>query len=150
MKGKILDFKFQSSEGLISAEDGKRYTFTASEWMSSEQNPTKDMEVDFVVENENAVGVYVDSSSRVVLGGKNKIAAGLLAVFLGGLGIHKFYLGCTGTGILMMVIFLFGFSILGIPSAIIGIIAVIEAIVYFTKSDLEFDVIYVKNKKCWF
>ena len=34
---------------------------------------------------------------------KSKIAAGLLAIFLGWLGIHKFYLGYTGPGIILSI-----------------------------------------------
>ncbi|HMQ08776.1 MAG TPA: NINE protein [Saprospiraceae bacterium] len=36
---------------------------------------------------------------------KNKILAGILAFFLGGFGIHKFYLGKTGSGIFYLIIF---------------------------------------------
>jgi hypothetical protein len=32
--------------------------------------------------------------------GKSKVAAGLFGIFLGGIGIHKFYLGCWGWGVL--------------------------------------------------
>ncbi len=36
---------------------------------------------------------------------KNKTAAGLLALFLGGLGVHKFYLGQGGVGIIYLLFF---------------------------------------------
>ncbi|ANB57021.1 TM2 domain protein [Anoxybacillus sp. B7M1] len=61
---------------------------------------------------------------------KNKVVAGLLAILLGGLGIHKFYLGKLGQGILYLL-----FSWTGIPS----IIGFIEGIVYLVKSDEEFN-----------
>ena len=51
---------------------------------------------------------------------KDPTAAVLLALFLGGLGIHKFYLGQTGLGVLYLI-----FCWTGIPS----IIAFIEAFV---------------------
>lgn len=38
---------------------------------------------------------------------KSKLAAGLLGVFLGGLGIHRFYLGYTGIGIAQLCTTLF-------------------------------------------
>lgn len=37
--------------------------------------------------------------------GKNKVIAGVLALLLGGLGIHKFYLGQTTMGILYLLFF---------------------------------------------
>ena len=81
---------------------------------------------------------------------KNKILAMLLALFLGTLGFHKFYLGCTTAGIIMLIISLVGIILLGFPTMIIGTIAFIEAIMYIIKSDDEFKRIYVDNKKCWF
>jgi TM2 domain-containing membrane protein YozV len=81
---------------------------------------------------------------------KSKIVAGLLAFFLGGLGIHKFYLGCTTAGIIMLLVSIIGVFILAVPTLVIGIIAFIEFIIYITKSDADFDRIYVQNQKCWF
>jgi hypothetical protein len=63
-------------------------------------------------------------------GGRSKIAAGLLGILLGGLGIHKFYLGQVGIGILYL-LFCWTF----IP-AIIGLI---EGIIFLTLSDPEFE-----------
>jgi TM2 domain-containing membrane protein YozV len=60
----------------------------------------------------------------------NKIAAGVLAILLGGIGIHKFYLGQTGRGILYLLFFW-----TGIP-ALIGLI---EGIIYLTMTDEVFD-----------
>jgi TM2 domain-containing membrane protein YozV len=62
-------------------------------------------------------------------GGKNRIAAAIFAFLLGGLGIHKFYLGRIGQGVLYL-IFCWTF----IPA----IIAFIEGIVYLTMSDESF------------
>ncbi len=60
---------------------------------------------------------------------KSRVAAALLAFFLGGIGVHKFYLGQTGLGILYL-LFCWTF----IPA----IIAFIEAIVYLCTSDANF------------
>jgi TM2 domain-containing membrane protein YozV/ribosomal protein L40E len=35
---------------------------------------------------------------------KSKLAAGILGIFLGGLGVHRFYLGYTGIGVLQIVV----------------------------------------------
>ena len=61
--------------------------------------------------------------------GKSRIIAALFAIFLGGLGIHKFYLGKVGWGILYL-LFCWTF----IP-AIVGFI---EGIIYLTMSDEDF------------
>lgn len=61
---------------------------------------------------------------------KSRIVAALLALFLGGIGVHKFYLGAWGWGIIYL-IFCWTF----IP----GILALIEMIRYFILSDKEFN-----------
>lgn len=147
MKGKILDFNIQEGKGIISAENGSRYNFIVAQW-KNDKSPAVGQTVDFDIEDDNAISIYLESGS--VSGEKSKIAAGLLALFLGGLGIHKFYLGCNTAGIIMLVVFLFGFILLGFPSLIIGVIALIEAVLYLIKSDEDFERIYVDNKKCWF
>lgn len=52
----------------------------------------------------------------------------------GAFGAHKFYLGYNAQGIIMLLVFLFGFILLGVPSMIIGLIAFIEFIIYLTKT----------------
>ena len=152
MKGKVLDFNLQSGEGVISGADGQRYSFTNAEWKSSDAHPAKDVEVDFEAVEGTAKGIYaeVKPTAAVASGDKSKIVAGILALFLGAFGIHKFYIGCTTAGIVMIAVWFFGLFLVGIPSLIIGIIAFIEALIYFFKSDADFDRIYVQNKKCWF
>lgn len=72
---------------------------------------------------------------------KEKLVAGLLAIFLGWLGIHKFYLGYNKAGIIQLIISFF--------CGIGGILGLIEGILYLTKSDEEFQKIYVEGKKEW-
>ena len=82
---------------------------------------------------------------------KSKIAAGLLAIFLGSLGIHKFYLGYSGAGIVMLLVTLLaGIVTLGLAAAIMSLIALIEGIIYLTKTDEQFYYTYVAGKKSWF
>lgn len=80
---------------------------------------------------------------------KSKIAAGLLAIFLGALGIHKFYLGYTNQGIIMLLVTILGFLLIFGP-IVTSIIALIEGIIYLTKTDEAFDHIYVQNTRPWF
>ena len=107
--------------------------------------------VDFEVDGTNAKGIYANSASSYASGSSSsKIVAGILAILLGGLGVHKFYLGCTTAGIIMLLVFIFGFILLGLPSLIIAVIAFIEGLIYLFKSDDDFEQTYVNNKKCWF
>ena len=76
-----------------------------------------------------------------------RIAAGTCALLLGSLGIHKFVLGYTTPGIIMLVVTL---ATCGLGSFVTGIIGIIEGIIYLTKSDEEFEEMYVKNKREWF
>ena len=82
---------------------------------------------------------------------KSHMVAGLLAIFLGALGIHKFYLGYKASGMIMLLLTIFG-SVLtvGVAGVIIGIIAIIEGIIYLTKNQSDFERIYILNKRSWF
>lgn len=85
------------------------------------------------------------------VGAKSKIAAGLLGIFLGGLGIHKFYLGYTQAGVIMLVVTLVGGILtLGVAAAVMGIIGLIEGIMYLVKSDYDFYQTYEIGQKQWF
>ncbi|WP_434778156.1 TM2 domain-containing protein [Neisseria sp. Ec49-e6-T10] len=63
------------------------------------------------------------------VGQKNKLAAALLAFFLGSFGLHKFYLGKPIQGLLYL-LFCWTF----IP----GVISFIESIIYLCTSDENF------------
>ncbi|MBQ7517162.1 MAG: TM2 domain-containing protein [Bacteroidales bacterium] len=60
---------------------------------------------------------------------KSRVAAGIFAILLGDLGVHKFYMGKIGMGILYLL-----FCWTGIP-AFVGLI---EGIIYLTESDEKF------------
>lgn len=78
---------------------------------------------------------------------KSKITAGLLAIFLGPFGIHKFYLGYTTEGVIMLLVTLLT---AGFCAAVIEVIAIIEGVLYLTKTDEDFYVTYVAGRKGWF
>lgn len=71
----------------------------------------------------------MSSLSQVAPNGKSKLAAALFGIFLGGFGIHKFYLGKIGMGILYL---LFCWTL--IP-AIVGFI---EGILFLVMKDADF------------
>lgn len=83
-------------------------------------------------------------------GEKSKLVAGLLAIFLGTLGIHKFYLGYTQAGVIMLLVSILGAFLFGLGPLVMGVIALIEGIMYLTKSDADFERIYVIGNKPWF
>jgi TM2 domain-containing membrane protein YozV len=84
-------------------------------------------------------------------GAEKKIVAGVLAILLGGLGIHKFYLGYTTAGIIMLVVSLcLAPFTCGSGYGLMGLLGLIEGIIYLTKSDAEFVATYVTSKKEWF
>ena len=84
-------------------------------------------------------------------GSEKKIVAGVLAIIVGGFGIHKFYLGYTVPGIIMLVVSIgIGAFTCGGGYGIMGIVGLIEGLIYLTKSDEEFVATYVTGKKEWF
>lgn len=90
-----------------------------------------------------------EAAAEAAASPKNKIAAGLLAIFLGALGIHKFYLGYTSAGVIMLLVTLLGWIVLIGPLGM-AVIALIEGITYLTKSDEQFYLTYVVGDKPWF
>lgn len=148
MNGRILAYSIQTNSGEISGDDGNRYTFSGQEWRET-QTPARGMYVDFTATESEATAIFLApggipgvGTDRLAPGSKSKTTAGILAILLGGLGIHKFYLGYTGVGILhILLIFLCGIS---------ALISLIEGIIYLTKSDEEFDVLYVRGNKSLF
>jgi TM2 domain-containing membrane protein YozV len=101
--------------------------------------------------------------------GTKKLVAGLLAIFLGSFGAHKFYLSRTGPGLIMLIVNLGGWFLTGLLTLItfgfgglifiplmslvataLGIIGLIEGIVYLTRSDDDFSQTYIVGRKDWF
>lgn len=81
------------------------------------------------------------------MGADKKIVAGILAILVGSLGVHKFILGYTTEGVIMLLVTVLTCGIAGVVMSIIGII---EGIMYLTKSDEDFVRMYIQNKKGWF
>jgi len=61
---------------------------------------------------------------------KNKLAAALFAFFLGGFGIHKFYLGQNFKGVIYLIFFW---------TIIPAVIAFFEGIIYLVMSEEDFN-----------
>ena len=91
--------------------------------------------MDVLDENGNIISKNNEESKRIL--------AGVLAIVLGGLAVHKFILGYTKTGIIQLIL---TFATCGL----VGLISLIEGIIYLTKTDEEFINTYQANKKEWF
>jgi len=87
----------------------------------------------------------------------NKIAAGICGILLGGLGVHKFILGYSGAGGIMLGATIGGIVLTMVTCGItffvpmaVSIIGLVEGIIYLTKTDEEFVRLYVDGRKEWF
>lgn len=59
---------------------------------------------------------------------KSKAVAALLCFFLGALGVHRFYLGKTGSGIAILVLSILGPFLFFVPTIVVGIWVLIDFI----------------------
>lgn len=80
-------------------------------------------------------------------GAEKKIAAGICGILLGALGVHKFILGYTQEGVIMLLVSLLT---CGVGATVTGVIGLVEGIIYLTKTDEEFVSTYITGKKGWF
>ena len=140
-QGQVLQFSMQAG-GIISGDDGQRYTFEGTAW-NTPGTPMAGQRVNFIIQGDQAADIFAISGAA---GSKSKIVAAAFAFFLGGLGGHKFYLGHPTLGIVWIIL---TFTLIG---AIFwtGPVSLIEAIIYITKSDEDFERIYVQERKALF
>lgn len=76
-----------------------------------------------------------------------RTSAGICGILLGALGVHKFVLGYTTEGLIML---LGSILTCGLGAVPFGIIGLIEGIIYLTKTDDEFAATYLRSKRGWF
>ena len=74
----------------------------------------------------------VHTSAPVDPNAKSRLAAGLLGIFLGGLGVHNFYLGFTKKALAQLLISILTLGICALPMQVWGLI---EGIFYLIKKD---------------
>jgi len=85
-----------------------------------------------------------------------KLIAGLCALLVGAFGVHKFVLGLTLPGVVMLVVTLISVAGGGVccfpvaGSLVMWVVGLVEGIIYLTKSDEEFYQTYMVRKKEWF
>jgi TM2 domain-containing membrane protein YozV len=94
-----------------------------------------------------AVPPQIASPATISSRAAGKIPAGVCGILLGSLGIHKFILGYTGAGLVMLLVTVLSCGLLSPVTYIIGLI---EGILYLCKPDDEFVRTYVDGRKEWF
>lgn len=79
-----------------------------------------------------------------------KTLAGLLAILFGGLGLHKFLLGYTVPGIVMLLVTVLGVKIIGFAGTVVWLVGIVEGVVYLLKTPEQFRDTYVSGNRPWF
>ncbi|MCH9660142.1 MAG: TM2 domain-containing protein [Bacteroidetes bacterium] len=111
----------------------------------------KETAKEFSEDAKDTANEFKESWNQATNNGENKkLLAGLLGIFVGWLGIHKFILGYQKEGIIMLICGVVGWFLCGIPTMIVSVIGIIEGIMYLTKSDEEFYNTYQAGRKPWF
>jgi TM2 domain-containing membrane protein YozV len=153
MRGQVLGVDTRTGHGKIAGDDGTRYTFTPEDW-AHRGEPAVGMYVDFEAEQTRALTIFpvpgtlpaapaaghAGYAPAEVENDRNKIIAALLAFFVGPLGIHRFYLGRTGTAVTMLVLSCTIFGLI-----ITGPWALIDAVRFLMMSDREFSARYPRK-----
>ncbi|HEY0043281.1 MAG TPA: TM2 domain-containing protein [Allosphingosinicella sp.] len=149
MRGQVLGVDRKTGDGVVAGDDGLRYTFRPNDW-SGLGEPAVGMQVDFENQQTRALSIFpvpgtagaqvATHQPAASYNDRNKILAAVLAFFLGPLGIHRFYLGRTGSGIVMLVL----------SCTIVGLLisapwAFIDMIRYLIMSDRDFAERYARK-----
>lgn len=117
MRGQVLGVDQRTGEGMVAGDDGQRYRFTPTDW-AHRGEPATGVTVDFEADQGRALNIFplpvaapaghgvpaAASSATEVRSDRNKYVAAVLAFLFGPLGIHRFYTGRTGSGIMMLVL----------------------------------------------
>ncbi|MEO7177288.1 MAG: TM2 domain-containing protein [Allosphingosinicella sp.] len=153
MRGQVLGVDTRSGDGIVTGDDGRRYSFKPLDW-AARGEPAVGMEVDFETHESRAMSIFPvpgsaplpvavpSHSAGVEDDDRNKYIAALIAFFLGPLGIHRFYLGRTGSGIAMAVL----------TCTVVGLLVTIpwgyiDMIRYLIMSDDEFAERYARKPR---
>jgi TM2 domain-containing membrane protein YozV len=149
MRGQVLGVDTRTGDGMVSGDDGRRYSFGPGDW-ADRGEPAVGMYVDFEIEQNRALSIFpvpgtlppqarTSPAPAPDRSDRNKYVAAIIAFFVGPLGIHRFYLGRTGSGIAMLVL----------SCTLVGLIisapwAFIDMVRYLVMSDREFAARYAR------
>lgn len=162
MRGQILIFNELKQAGAIVAADGQRLLFHISDWQDV-LAPEAGMSVDFQPDSDSrarqvqlalpeptpaATLTAMPAAPAVPLAQrpKRKPTLTLLALFLGGIGAHRFYMGAWGWGVAQLSLLLFIVILTELLPALGGLLwfaitvfIMVETVRYILMSDTEFD-----------
>ena len=151
MRGQVLGVDTRTGDGIVTGEDGRRYSFKPLDW-AARGEPAIGMEVDFDTHESRALSIFpVPGASPPPVAAaprrsdpdpldRNRFIAALLAFLTGPLGIHRFYLGRIGSGIAMLVL---SCTVIGLFVTVPW--ALIDMIRYLVMSDREFADLYARK-----
>lgn len=148
MRGQVLGVDVRTGDGLIAGDDGARYTFTPGDW-ADRGEPSVGGKVDFEPDQRQARNIFpletplrvpASAAAPAVANDRNKIVAAVLAFFFGTLGIHRFYLGRTGSDFVMLAL-----SITVVGLLLAAPWALIDAVRYLIMRDAEFAARYARR-----
>lgn len=137
MRGQVLGVDVSTGDGQISGEDGQRYVFKPEDW-ADRVGPSVGAQIDFETEGRQARRIYrqpgtYSAAPPPARADRNKLVAALLAFFVGCFGVHRFYLGRTGSGVVMLVL------TITVVGALVSVIwAFVDFIRLLVMSDTEF------------
>jgi TM2 domain-containing membrane protein YozV len=123
--------------------------------MSDENKPfddAKESAKEFAEEAKETAKEFTESAKETFQSTDNKkILAGILGILLGAFGVHKFILGYNKEGIIMLAAtIVLGVVTCGMFAWVVGVVGLIEGIIYLTKTDADFYNTYQVGKKPWF
>ncbi len=142
---KILNqFKNKNAQTNASAQNSEQKWFTGPNSNQQQYYQQQNYQQPY---NQNTINLQ-DAYNK-------KILTGILALFVGHLGVHKFILGYNNQGILLLILSIFGYLTICLFVGyffllITCFISLIEGIVYLTKSDFDFYNQYIRHKRPWF
>lgn len=140
-----------AAPGQVASSGSGQQTYPYSTFGAGQQQPQRDNLPYPGYQGYSSHPGYQNSAMAAqdwrALGADKKIAAGILGILVGGLGIHKFVLGYTTEGLIML---LGTVLTCGIAAIVFGPIGLVEGILYLVKNDEEFVKTYIQNKRGWF
>lgn len=152
MRGQILGVDLRTGEGQLAGDDGRRYRFAPEDW-AHRGEPAIGLAVDFEPQDSRAHSIFplptvqppvpaaIQAMPALPATARNKIVAALLAFFLGIFGVHRFYLGRIGSGIVMLVL-----TCTVVGTLVTGPWALIDFIRYLAMGEREFAARYADRR----